>query len=305
MNQPQHNLAAQGTDEWFRARKGMITGSRVGAILGVSPFATRDAVMREMVREHFNASREFTGNVATAWGNENEDNALMAVEQQLSNLNAAVPFIASTGFHVHPKFEWLGASPDGLLNNFDRVTLVEVKCPWNRKITSLETKPHYMAQIQLQMHVTGAEDCWFAVWTPDDFEMKNYPRNDEWLDDNLPALTKFHDEYIATIADENLYATHLEDLEDARTDLAWYAQAQDYLEITAQAAALKKKADEAKAALIELAAGKKCRGAGVLVYPTKARVTTNYKKLVDDVCPDADVSAYQKTGAVSWSIRAQ
>ena len=58
----------QRSEEWFDARKDKITASNVGAILGLSPYKKPDDVMREMVRAHFGAEREFTGNAATQWG---------------------------------------------------------------------------------------------------------------------------------------------------------------------------------------------------------------------------------------------
>jgi len=58
----------QRSNEWFAARKGRITGSAVGAILGLNPWAGRNDVMRRMVREYHNQPSEFTGNSATQWG---------------------------------------------------------------------------------------------------------------------------------------------------------------------------------------------------------------------------------------------
>ena len=66
----------QRTWEWFEARKGRITASSVGAILGHAPYATRDDVMRRMVREYHGAPEEFEGNIATEYGTRNEAGAL-------------------------------------------------------------------------------------------------------------------------------------------------------------------------------------------------------------------------------------
>ena len=40
----------QYTPEWWEARKGLVTASSVGAILGHDPYRDRDDVMRAMVR---------------------------------------------------------------------------------------------------------------------------------------------------------------------------------------------------------------------------------------------------------------
>lgn len=59
-------------------------------------------------------------------------------------------------FIVHPKYDWLGCSPDGLIND-DGGT--ESKCPFNEAIhvrTWLEGMPEeHMAQVQGCMFVTG------------------------------------------------------------------------------------------------------------------------------------------------------
>ena len=58
----------QRTPEWYEARKGRITASSVGAILGLSPHAKPDDVMRRMIREYQGLEPEFTGNTATEYG---------------------------------------------------------------------------------------------------------------------------------------------------------------------------------------------------------------------------------------------
>ena len=41
----------QRSEEWFEARKGLVTGSSVGAILGLDPNRTKADVLRAMVRD--------------------------------------------------------------------------------------------------------------------------------------------------------------------------------------------------------------------------------------------------------------
>ena len=65
----------QQSPEWFQARKGRVTGSMVGAILDIAPYMTRDQALRSMVRAYHGAPSEFTGNVATEYGNKNEEGA--------------------------------------------------------------------------------------------------------------------------------------------------------------------------------------------------------------------------------------
>ena len=91
----------QRSTEWFNARKGRITGSMVGAVLGVNPWSTPDDAMRTMVRSYFGADSEFTGNIATEYGVTNEPNATKDFEMT-TGLN-----VEEVGFLVHVDHDWL------------------------------------------------------------------------------------------------------------------------------------------------------------------------------------------------------
>ena len=58
----------QRTPEWFKQRKGKITGSVAGAALGLNPYMTPMQLIRRMVREYHGLESEFTGNIATEYG---------------------------------------------------------------------------------------------------------------------------------------------------------------------------------------------------------------------------------------------
>ena len=65
----------QRSEKWFAARKGRVTGSMVGAVLGLDPNCTRAEAMRRMVRSWQGLPSEFQGNIATQWGINHEDEA--------------------------------------------------------------------------------------------------------------------------------------------------------------------------------------------------------------------------------------
>ena len=75
----------QRSEKWFSVRKGRVTGSSVGAILGHSPWASPDDVMRRMVREWHGAPSEFEGNIATQWGSSNENGAVQEYAMETNN----------------------------------------------------------------------------------------------------------------------------------------------------------------------------------------------------------------------------
>lgn len=283
------------TEEQRLARKDRVTASAVGAILGVSPYATPNDVMREMVREHFGAEREFMGNVATQWGEDHESDAILTLE------STEGVFVERCGLIVHPDHDWLGASPDGLVGS-DRV--VEVKAPYNRKLFSLSDRPDYAAQIITQMACSGRPEGWFAVWTPDDFHAELVCFNPDWFNASLPVLQTFYDSYIAIIADPALAEPYLADLvQDMEDDAEWAEQANDYRIAMADLKELQDRIAEHKAKLVELADGRTSQGHGVMVYPIKGRTTTDYKAAINDNCPDVDLEKYQKSGPPSWGIK--
>ena len=284
----------QLSKEWFDARKGKITASNVGAILGLSPYKKPDDVMREMVRAHFGAEREFTGNAATQWGVDNEPNALAMLGVETGE------FIERCGFTVSPVHPWLGASPDGLIGSD---TVVEVKCPYNKEVFSLDSRPDYMAQIQTQMFVAGRSKGIFAVWVPGYIQITPVDFDQAWQDESIPVLADFYACYQEIIADKDKAAPYLEDaVQDMSGNSEWADAARIYKELKAEHAALDAMLKQKKDRLIELANGRKSQGGGVLVYPIAGKTTTDYKRLLSDH-PEIDTAEYRQQGKQSWGIR--
>ena len=226
----------QRTPEWHEDRRGLVTASSVGAILGLSPYADRDDVMRRMVREAHDAIPEFIGNVATQWGIDHEAEALSELERELGDL------ITPCGFIVHDN-GWLGASPDGLLGDD---CVIEVKCPYNQKYFELADRPDYMAQIQTQMYCTGRPKGIFAVWTPDSGIRFEHVEAVDFDAEYLDRLAQFNSEFCEIVEDAEKSAPHLEDLiQDFDDHAEWLDIAEDF----------QKCRDEIKAKQAELANG--------------------------------------------------
>jgi len=221
----------QRTKEWFAARVGLVTGSRVGAILGLAPYQTRKEVMRAMVREHHGAESEFVGNVATVYGTNNEQNAIDDFHM-FEDLGK----IEEVGFIKHPEFDWLGASPDGFIGDD---TVVEIKCPFslrNEELPFFKTaaeQPHYYAQMQIELECSERTKCLFIQWTPAAYKIEEVAYDGGWMDENLPELAVFYKEFLKEIESPE---KHLEPKikEIKRDDIArQYREAKEALE-TAQ-----------------------------------------------------------------------
>ena len=181
----------QRSEEWFNIRKGRVTGSAVGAILGIAPFAKQSDILRRMVRDWHQAPSEFVGNIATEWGVRNEAGALTEYEMVNGNKVEACAFYQ----YEH----WLGASPDGLVG--DR-GLVEIKCPFgirNKNPPIFKTaamQTHYYAQMQIQMFCTDRDWCDFYQWTPNGDSVERVNLDENFLATVLPVLRSFYEKYL-------------------------------------------------------------------------------------------------------------
>lgn len=280
----------QRTDDWQAQRTGRITGSRVGAILGLSKYRTRADVLREMVRQHFGAATEFTGNEATRYGEEHEADAINAYEQRYGAL------VEPCGLVVHPLHDWLAASPDGLVGQHG---MVECKCPMRATYTTPSAE--YVAQMQLQMECTGRDWCDFVIWRAGEPIIVERVKADlDWRARNLGNLQNFIGEFREIIADESKAAPYLADKE--RDGPVWRAAVAEWQEAQAQLAAAKARDERARATLIEMApdGGKGC---GVQVVKVERAGAVRYADALKSMLPDVDLSPWRGKPGVSYQVR--
>jgi putative phage-type endonuclease len=155
----------QRTPEWFSARLGKVTASRIADIIAKTKTgysASRANYMAEMICERLTGMQGASySNAAMAWGTETEPMARAAYE------GAAGSLVIETGFVPHASIEMSGASPDGLVGDDG---LVEIKCPMTA--THIETllgqsvPAKYVTQMQWQMACTGRKWCDFVSFDP-------------------------------------------------------------------------------------------------------------------------------------------
>lgn len=154
----------QRTEEWFAARLGKVTASRVADVLAkikTGESASRKNYKMELVVQRLtNKQGESFTNAAMEWGTEQEPFARMAYEAHTGT------FVREEGFVDHPTIEGFGCSPDGIVGE----GLIEIKCPntANHIETVLENKvpSKYIPQMQCQMACTGAKWCDFVSFDP-------------------------------------------------------------------------------------------------------------------------------------------
>jgi putative phage-type endonuclease len=155
----------QGTPEWFAARLGNVTASRVADVIAKTKSgysASRDNYMAQLICERMTGTvaESFTSS-AMAWGTETEPFARAAYESVSDVL------VDQVGYVPHPIIERAGASPDGLVGAYG---LLEIKSPQtNTHIDTLiseQVPTKYITQMQWQMACTRREWCDFVSFDP-------------------------------------------------------------------------------------------------------------------------------------------
>jgi len=174
----------QRSNEWFAARLGKVTASRVADVVAKTKTgygAGRANYMADLIVERLTGQKasSFT-NAAMEWGTEQEPNAKAAYAAKTGIL------VEDVGFIDHPTVAMSGASPDGLAED----GLVEIKCP--NTATHLEYifdgKPpqKYVTQMQWQMACAGKPWCDFVSYDPRlperlQLMVVRVPRDDDYI----------------------------------------------------------------------------------------------------------------------------
>lgn len=293
----------QRTDEWFAKRVGRVTGSRAGAILGLSPWQTPDDVLRSMVREYHGAPSEFETNPAIEHGVANERRAMLA-------------FMRESGLYVEdcdffPYGDWSGASPDGIT---DDGGTVELKVPFSKRngepFKTLDEQPHYYAQVQLEILSAGKMHGYFAQYRApkgdpfnDDYIsekilIERVTLDEDFLNAELPRLREFHNRYLNELDNP----AHLAPLRiSLDSDKALHI-VNRIGELGDAIANFEQEKKDLLAKLVQMADEKDAIIHGHKLTKTKDSQSVAYSKAIKDLLPDADLSKYTTTKAGYWRL---
>lgn len=285
----------QRSKEWFKARIGKLTGSNIGAALGINPYKTPDDLIRQMVRDYHGAEKEFTGNIATEYGQLHEPLALMDYEMLTGNE------VKECGFIVHPEFKWLGASPDGLV---DEEGVIEIKCPYglrNKKgediiFKSAKDQPHYYAQMQIEMACTERSWCDFFQWSEGGKSLERVDLDEKWLSENLPVLDAFYDLYLSELVNP----IHLEDKVKEINTLKADELIKEYDRIKAVIEDSEARKKEIMAELIEIAGERNAMLCGRKLTQIERAGNVNYKKIPE--LQGVDLEKYRNKPSKFWKL---
>ncbi|XP_010458845.1 PREDICTED: uncharacterized protein LOC104740040 [Camelina sativa] len=182
---------------WQDLRKNRLTASNFSRAIGFWPDGRRNLWF-----EKIGVSKQFGGNRATFWDTDNEVEALERYNELTGN-EILMPefFVYKNG--ESPEEDWLGASPDGVINVVkDGVTssgVLEVKCPfYNGKVVYPWKKVPWNCVPQLQglMEIVDADWLDLYCWTPKGSSLFRVWRDTVFWEDMRPALFDFWQKHV-------------------------------------------------------------------------------------------------------------
>ena len=158
----------QGSPEWFKARLGKISGSRLGDVMrktkwGESTYKERLRIELAIERITGKSASNIVMNQAMRDGVEREPDARTLFEAITGKE------VKEVGSFDHPTIPNTSSSPDGLIRGENAV--LEIKCPMastHAKNLMADTMPkNYVYQVQWEIACTESDYAYFASYHPD------------------------------------------------------------------------------------------------------------------------------------------
>ena len=152
----------QRSDEWFQARLGKVTASRISDVLAAPTTAAYTNYQAQLIAERL-TGEPYESHVTSAmqWGVDTEAEARSMYEFMTDKT------VMDVGFVPHFIIKESGASPDGLV---DLNGQIEIKCPNTathiKTFTSGTIEKKYRNQMTWQMACTGRHWCDFVSYDP-------------------------------------------------------------------------------------------------------------------------------------------
>jgi putative phage-type endonuclease len=183
-------LIKQRTTEWFNLRKDRLTASDLHDAIK-NPHSL---VKRKMKGTTFNSS----GIPALKWGTMFEAMAIRIY----SHIKKTK--IHEFGLIINEEIENFGASPDGIT---DEGKMIEIKCPYSRKIIDGNIPEKYYYQIQGQLAVCKLYkcdyiECEFIIYEKEEEYIESNIENDNYLH-GIIAEKKINGEFVYIYSNEN------------------------------------------------------------------------------------------------------
>jgi len=281
------SMPEQGSEEWLKMRKGMLSASKIPIMLGLSPYKTAFQLWQEEL------------------GLVEPKKSSKAMEEGLACEDAAREFFFNEiGIHVKPAViidpedNRFMASLDGMSD--DRKTILEIKRN-NKDFHELCKKDlqgplkfHY-AQIQMQMSCTGLPYSWYLSYRKGDEILRRVDRNDVFIQFLKDGAIKFKH------CVDNFIPPELTDRDIiTRFDPEWEQAAEEYRAILSSLNYLENRADLLRKNLISLSDDQSSQGFGLKITKYVKQGSIQYKDIPQ--LRDIDLNQYRSKPTVCWRV---
>lgn len=251
----------QQTEEWHEFRSRHIGSSDAPKIMGVSPWGTP----YQLWAEKLGLQRQPEKTYAMQRGLTLEDEARECFIADLDMI--VLPQVV-----VHPEYEWMMASLDGM--NIECTHIVEIKCAGKEDhelACSGIMPPKYFPQVQHQLAVTGLDMAYYFSYDGDRGVNLEIHRDDEYIKKLIEK------EFIFWNQLQNLEAPPLTEKDYTHhTDDVWAAAVGEYLLDNQVLKKAEEKLKRSKEQLISMSAGKNSTGGGVQVTHVVRKGSIDY-----------------------------
>lgn len=250
----------QGSKEWLEFRKGKIGASMVASCIGVKgAFHSKEDAKNIIL-----GNKEVYQNKAMKNGIAYEN--LIRAKAEFTHFTSIKPVVLQSSEN-----EMFIASLDGVDENKDIYEFKYSNKEFDFVKTNNKPSDKYYAQVQFQLYISGAKQCFFIVMNENEDLIECEVLSDEnyqkWL---VKELENFIIKYL--IDDKTDY----KELDDNRSK----ALALEIIRLESTIKPIKEKLETLKKEFIELANGEKVKCLDITVYPQN-RTTIDYKGFLE------------------------
>lgn len=279
----------QRSKEWYEWRRAHLGASDAPVVMEVSPFKTPLELYQEKITP---CNDEITPSYAMQRGIDLEPLALAKFE-------AETGYLMTPRVLVHPKYEWMSASLDGL--ELDATCAVEIKCVGkaDHELALKGIVPEkYIPQLQHQMEVCQLEEMYYMSYVSDsDFTIFKVKKDNDYCDKLIQAELEFWNR----IQERNPPPPSDKDFKSMDENSGWNALVDEYQQNDTKLRFYEERNKEIKKQLIYLADNSSAKGCGLSLTKAFRCGNVDYTNIPE--LKDIDLEKHRKPGYYTWTIR--